>query len=97
MKESATRPPMRIPIASIIIISTWISVSSCGSSDEPGNAETFERIDSLTDCNALQTEFEQFEIQHYDSMDADDPENVRVAEAYMGATDDRMSAIGCQR
>lgn len=71
-----------------------LSLSGCSSPDEsPGNPETFTRIDGLTSCVSLQSEFDQFVITH----DGAEQGSTRreAALAYMNATFDRMETLGC--
>ena len=73
---------------SALVLTFSLLLTACGSSPPPSNPApddasriVLSRINSLTDCNALQREF--------DIADS----NNRVD--YMKAADARMSAVGC--
>lgn len=71
-----------------------------GGNDEgapQGNPATYQRINSLTDCVALQAEFDRFERAHRQFIDSRDLGNAEVATDYMATVDDRMRIVGCYR
>ena len=76
------KTPRLLAIAALAVFT-----AGCASSAEtpttarPTNPAVFERINSLTDCAALQAEFDQAE------------ENGMTS--YMRAAHDRMGAVGC--
>lgn len=63
----------------------------------PGSADVYARIESSTDCGALQRDFDTAEANHQREVRAG-PERRRFQEitlSYMTAADDRMREIGC--
>ena len=54
----------------------------------PGEPAVYERIRSLTDCSALQQEFDTAAASH-------DRGGGEVATSYMQAAQDRMRQLGC--
>lgn len=61
----------------------------------PGNPETYQRINSLTDCVALQAEFDRFDREHDAFLAASNITNAEVATDYMYAVDEQMRRVGC--
>lgn len=65
----------------------------------PGNAEVYQRIEALTDCAALQREFDLAETNHGREIAAG-PSRLafaQIATSYMQAADKRLRDIGCYR
>lgn len=65
------------------------------SSNEPGSASVYARINSLTDCNQLQGEFDQAADNHDRESLEGDLEMMKIASSYMAAADARMREVGC--
>lgn len=78
-----------------VAVAVAVALSGCNKpAVKPGNAEVYKRIEALTDCKALQGEFDTASAGH------DRASNQAQREAtsgYMAAADDRMKAIGCYR
>jgi hypothetical protein len=78
------------------------SGGSSGGSDQsaqtetrPGSAAVYERIGALTDCSALQAEFDRAHVYHSREMNAGDVDMAKVSTSYMEAADARMQELGC--
>lgn len=92
-------------VRAIALAAAGLALAACSSSspadtDGPvynGNPATYQRINSLTDCVALQAEFDRFERNHGEFIDKSDLGNAKVATDYMKAVDNRMRAIGCYK
>ena len=67
----------------------------CGgeASDQPGSPAVYDRIAGLTDCSALQHEFDVASTNH-DRASAGSRQ-AQTAAAYMEAADDRMKQLDC--
>ena len=67
--------------------------TSRSSDTRPGSAAVYDRIESLTDCDALQREFDTA----MDSVEAREPgDRLRdISMTYARAADSRMSSIDC--
>ena len=63
----------------------------------PGRAEVYERIAALTDCAALQREFDQAETNGRAARARGDLDLSRISTSYMEAADKRMREAGCYR
>jgi hypothetical protein len=61
----------------------------------PGVAAVYERIESLTDCRALQAEFDQAATNGQRARAAGNLEQSRISTAYMEAADKRMRELKC--
>lgn len=61
--------------------------------DRPGSAVVYQRIASLSDCSALQEEFDIADAHAESKQDAGLTANVELS--YMAAANDRMREIGC--
>lgn len=71
------------------------SSTSTDSNPRQGNPDTYQRINALTDCVALQAEFDRFDRAHSEFIEKSDLANAETATDYMKAVDDRMRTIGC--
>jgi hypothetical protein len=82
-----------------------LAIIACAGSSSPtttedyikeygGNAEVYDRIFALTDCSALQKEFDTANANA--QRDAGTP-NFKQDEGYMKAVDTRMKDIGCYK
>lgn len=69
--------------------------AGCAGSERPGHPDTYERIEALTDCAALQEAFDTAADNH----DRDDARGrldlMKIDSSYMDAADDRMGDVGC--
>jgi hypothetical protein len=76
-----------------------IGVLACGGgaqpSARPGSAAVYERIAALTDCAALQREFDTAEANGARDRAAGKAEQAEWSVAYMKAADERMRALRC--
>jgi hypothetical protein len=61
----------------------------------PGSAAVYQRIESLTDCDALQAEFDQADANTQREQDAGNAAMAEVTISYMDAADKRMKELGC--
>ena len=61
----------------------------------PGDPAVYARIDKLTDCFALQREFDTAEATEVRESEAGHTEQAGWATAYKSAADQRMRQIGC--
>jgi len=68
-----------------------LALAGCGSDDQSGSPDVYARIASLTDCSALQQEFDQAEANRSISRDPS------IQTSYMVAADERMREVGCYR
>lgn len=59
----------------------------------PGNAAVYERIDALTDCDALQAEFDQADTNGQRQRAAGQSSAASIS--YMEAADARMRELDC--
>ena len=66
-------------------------LAGCGGDDQSGSPDVYARISSLTDCSALQQEFDQAEANRSISRDPS------IQTSYMVAADERMREVGCYR
>ena len=85
---------IRNHISLLLTLALFIVAIGCSSApaERPGNPEVYSRIESLTDCKALQAEFNT-------AMDWHDRESTierkKMRLAYAKAADKRLSDIGC--
>lgn len=61
--------------------------------DRPGNPDVYERIETSTDCVALQAEFDTA-MDNVERYEAGSPER-EVPMAYAEAANDRIEELGC--
>ena len=78
----------------------WVSciavavLAGCGSgSDSPGNPAVYDRINSTSDCDALQREFDTAYANHQRAEAGSDL--ALAASGYMDAADERMKDLDC--
>lgn len=71
-----------------------VLLAGCGSTSPPGRAEVYDRINALSDCAALQAEFNQADTNHTRDV-ARGSDLAEVDLSYMEAAEERMKAIGC--
>lgn len=62
---------------------------------DDGSAAVLSRINSTSDCAALQREFDTAEVHFKQAKTAGDTARRELALKYMGAADERMKQIGC--
>jgi hypothetical protein len=60
-----------------------------------GNPAVYQRISAMTDCAALQAEFDTAEANHGRDLDSGKLDLAVIDTSYMSAADDRMRAINC--
>lgn len=87
---------MRLAAAAILAITLLAAVGCTTNGDEsshPGNPAVYERIASLTDCAALQREFDTA-MDNSEARPALDPAG-EISQSYGEAANDRMRSIGC--
>lgn len=71
-----------------------VALAACSSGDDkPGNAAVYDRIGSLTDCSAVQAEFNAaFDTSERTEGGTDEHE---AAVGYMEAANDKLESLGC--
>jgi len=77
--------------ASIVIV-------ACGGASpaaRPGSSAVYERIAALTDCRALQQEFDTADANQRRDLAAGRTEQATWSTAYMKAADERMKTLKC--
>lgn len=79
-----------------IILAAVVSLAGCGGGEEsrPGSPAVYQRIEALTDCQALQREFDQAAANH-----EREPAGSAAREAalgYMKAAEARRKQLGCR-
>lgn len=80
---------MRVPM---LLVAAVLTAAGC-SSDRPGNPAVYDRIDGLSDCGALQQEFDTAAAGHDRATPGSD--QAEAATSYMQAAQDRMDELGC--
>jgi len=65
--------------------------------DRPGDPAVYSRIEGLTDCSALRSEFNAADARRGAQLRNHRTEQADVEVAYMNAADARMRTIGCYR
>jgi len=70
-----------------------VLLAGCGGGDQPGNPKVYDRIASLTDCAALQQEFDTAAASHDRAAAGSD--QAEAATSYMEAADDRLKELNC--
>lgn len=74
------------------------SVSEPKATSTPiGSQAVYDRINSLTDCKALQAEFDQADENGKAARARGNSDAARNSTAYMEAADKRLKAVGCYR
>ncbi len=84
---------MRTAVALAVALSLTGCGGGGGDTGRPGNPVVYERIQSLTDCVALQTEFDTAAGNH-DRAEAGSSA-AEAATGYMEAADERMKELDC--
>lgn len=64
-----------------------------GGDDRPGDDAVYDRIGSLSDCQALQDEFDSAAADHDRAVPGSD--EAEAATSYMLAAEDRRDVLGC--
>lgn len=79
----------------LILLTALAALTACVSApaERPGSQAVYDRIDGLTDCTQLQTEFDTASA-NYDRAEAGSSQAL-AATAYMKAADARMKEVGC--
>lgn len=86
-----------LPILSFIGAAFSSSDTSDVSSERPGEQAVYERIVGLTDCDALQQEFDLAEAHGERNRQDGKMDLARISTSYMEAADMQMQKIGCNR
>lgn len=63
--------------------------------ERPGNAVVYQRIEALTDCRALQGEFDTASTNHDRELKSGDVATAKITTTYMEAANDRMKTLKC--
>lgn len=79
-------------IAALVVLNV---LDSGKDSSRPGDPAVYSRIDSLTDCSALQSEFNAADARHGTQVRNHRTEQAEIERSYMEAADGRMRTIGC--
>lgn len=83
---------MRFALALVLVL-------GCGGpatpAARPGNPAVYERIAALSDCRALQQEFETADANGKRHRAAGETDQAKWTTAYMAAADERMKALRC--
>lgn len=66
-----------------------------GGEERPGAPEAYERIESMTDCAALQEAFDTAAANHDRDSARDRLDLMKIDSSYMDAAHDRMGDVGC--
>ena len=94
---AATTRLIALGAAALVLAACSTSSSTSLDSDSApkGNPATYQRINELSDCVALQAEFDRFDRMHGEFIASSDLTNAQVATDYMDAVDKRMRSVGC--
>lgn len=77
----------------LLVSAVAVLVGGCAASDQPGGAAVYDRIGGLSDCAALQQEFD---TAYRDNSRAEPgSEQFDVTLSYMNAAQDRMEEVDC--
>lgn len=90
------KPKVAAAVA-VLVIAVLIVANSLQDQPRPGDPAVYSRIESLTDCSALQSEFDAAEARHGAALRNHRTEAAQVESSYMAAADERMRKIGCYR
>jgi hypothetical protein len=60
-----------------------------------GNPAVYQRINAMTDCAAIQVEFDTAEANHRRDLDSGELDLAVIDTSHMSAADERMRAINC--
>ncbi len=82
-----------IAIAFSVLRGTFAGGPTPQTAAQPGNAAVYQRIAGLTDCTALQAEFDQAYADHNAAPALSDGKAWTLG--YMTAAQDRMTALHC--
>lgn len=94
-------------VHSLALLAAVVALAGCGTSgsgsetpattaeneDRPGSAAVYQRIESMTDCDALQRQFD-IAGDNADRMH-DAGQTADIPMSYMDAADARMKEVGC--
>lgn len=89
-------PLATVVVTGLILLALWfVFLRSDGDEAEelPGDPGVYARIEALTDCRALQREF-NIAMNNTEARNPSDPMHA-VSLSYADAADERMSEIGC--
>ena len=79
----------------LAVVALVVALAACNKTAErPGDPAVYKRIDALSDCKALQAEFDVAAANH---DRASTQQQREWTTAYMAAADDRMRAVGCYK
>lgn len=82
----------------LAVLAVSVVVVACGAASptaRPGSSAVYERIAAMTDCRALQQEFDMADSNHKRDLAAGRTEQATWSTAYMKAADERMKAMKC--
>lgn len=91
---------MRQTLGRLTLAVLLFALSGCGASAEterPGRPEVYARIESMTDCDELQKEFDTAMTNWEAASNRNGPNHLttKSARSYALLADERMKEIGC--
>jgi len=74
---------------------TTASLAACGGTNsKPGNQAVYDRIANMTDCAALQQQFDVADANHTRDLKRN-LDLAKIDTSYMNAAEKRMEDVGC--
>ena len=89
----SSRVKLALAVGGAVVVVGLIALGSLSESSKPGNPAVYDRINSETDCDTLQAEFNQAMTNH-DALPSGDSRR-DWALGYAKAADSRMNDLGC--